>query len=98
MTGMAGLRRAKAVERATNKCEERGLGAALFLMEMLMIDTGTHGPGDPKERRAIFGPAIAVLVVIVIAAGIWTYLTRDWNASGTQKVGSPVSTAPSEKK
>jgi hypothetical protein len=49
-----------------------------------------------SDSRRIFIPAVLILVVVIVAASIWTYTTRDWNASGTQKVGSSYSTAPSE--
>jgi hypothetical protein len=47
-------------------------------------------------KRALIFPSIAILVLVIVGGAIWTYTTRDWNASGTQKVGSPYSTAPSE--
>jgi len=40
--------------------------------------------------------SITILALLIIAAAIWTYTTRDWNASGTQKAGSPSGTTPSE--
>ena len=59
-----------------------------------MRDPSTHR--TPRDRRTLIGISLAALIAVVIGAGIWTYTTRDWNASGTQKAGSPYSTAPSE--
>jgi hypothetical protein len=59
-----------------------------------MRDRGTHR--TPRDRGKLIGFSVAVLIAVVIGAGIWTYTTRDWNASGTQKAGSPYSSAPSE--
>ena len=59
-----------------------------------MNDFGTHR--SPQDRSNLIRVSLAVLVILVIGGGVWTYATRDWNASGTQKAGSPVSSAPSE--
>jgi hypothetical protein len=59
-----------------------------------MNDLGTHT--TPRDSRTLIRVSIAALIAVVIGAGVWTYATRDWNASGTQKAGSPYSSAPSE--
>jgi hypothetical protein len=53
-------------------------------------------PNDRRSFKSIVMPAIALLAALTIAAAIWTYTTRDWNASGTQKAGSPSGSTPSE--
>lgn len=49
-----------------------------------------------SDRKTLVKTSLAALVVLIIGGAAWVYTTRDWNASGTQKVGSPYSTAPSE--
>jgi hypothetical protein len=49
-----------------------------------------------SDSRRIIIPSVIILAVVIVAASIWTFTTREWNASGTQKAGSPYSTAPSE--
>ena len=51
---------------------------------------------SPRDRRNLIVSSVAILIVVIIAGVIWAYMTRDWNASGTQKAGSPYSSAPSE--
>jgi hypothetical protein len=59
-----------------------------------MDDLGTHRTA--KERNKLIPISVVLLAGVIVAGGLWTYSTRDWNASGTQKVGSPYSSAPSE--
>jgi len=59
-----------------------------------MPDLGSHR--TPRDNRTLIRISVAALIAVVIGAGVWTYATRDWNASGTQKAGSPYSSAPSE--
>jgi hypothetical protein len=59
-----------------------------------MRDRGTDP--TPRGRGRLIGLSVVALIAVVIGAGIWTHTTRDWNASGTQKAGSPYSSAPSE--
>jgi hypothetical protein len=59
---------------------------------------------DPKEnntsarggRALIIIPSLLLLAVVILGGAIWTYSTRDWNASSTQKAGSPTGNTPSE--
>jgi TRAP-type C4-dicarboxylate transport system permease small subunit len=53
-------------------------------------------PNDLRSFRNVVIPSIAILLVLIIAAAAWTYTTRDWNASGTHKAGSPSGSTPSE--
>ena len=50
---------------------------------------------DSGTRKLLL-PSLVIFVVLIITAAIWTYTTRDWNASGTHKTGAPSGTAPSE--
>jgi hypothetical protein len=49
-----------------------------------------------SDRKTLMKTSIAALIVLIVGGAAWVYTTKDWNASGTQKVGSPYSTAPSE--
>jgi hypothetical protein len=49
-----------------------------------------------RDKRRLILPSVAILIVVILGGAIWTYTTKDWNASGTQKARSPVSSAPSE--
>jgi hypothetical protein len=53
-------------------------------------------PPERDKRRLILPSVAMILIVVILGGAIWTYTTKDWNASGTQKARSPVSSAPSE--
>jgi hypothetical protein len=55
-----------------------------------------HMQQPDRDKRRLIIPSVVILSMVIIGGVIWTYTTRDWNASGTQKAGSPYSSAPSE--
>ena len=59
-----------------------------------MDHLGTHR--NRRDGAPLTRIALVALLALIVGAGVWTFATRDWNASGTQKSGSPYSSAPAE--
>jgi hypothetical protein len=82
--------------RKLNGCRRVAQPQIEYKTERAVRDFSRNTHTGNSDRKTLMKTCIAALIVVIVGGAAWVYTTKDWNASGTQKVGSPYSTAPSE--